>query len=122
MNPIPKEELEEKVIEAVLAFYKPYLQKDGRNKLAEIIKQQTGAEQEDVAGARQWQAKTYRIGSHYSHTPQSIALQHGNAQNYIYTWITGQRGYQPKKSIFPSGFYCVKTTGARAFTQAPDSC
>ncbi|MHC4466971.1 MAG: recombinase family protein [Planctomycetota bacterium] len=53
MNPIPKEELEEKVIEAVLEFYSPYLQKHGRNMLAEIIKQQTGAEQEDVAGARQ---------------------------------------------------------------------
>jgi hypothetical protein len=53
MNPIPKEELEEKVIEAVLDFYRPYLQKDGRNRLAEIIQRQTGSEQEDVADARQ---------------------------------------------------------------------
>ena len=53
MNPIPKEELEQEVIKAVLDFYRPYLQKDGRKKIAEIIKQQTGAEKEDLAAARQ---------------------------------------------------------------------
>ena len=53
MNPIPKQELEQKVINAILDFYKPYLQKDGRRKLAEIIKQQTGSEKEDLSNARQ---------------------------------------------------------------------
>ncbi len=53
MNPIPKEELEQEVIKAVLDFYRPYLQKNGRKKIAEIIKQQTGAEKEDLAAARQ---------------------------------------------------------------------
>jgi len=52
MNPIPKEELEQKVINAILDFYRPYLQKDGRRKLAEIIKQQTGSEKEDLTNAR----------------------------------------------------------------------
>ncbi|MHC4842716.1 MAG: recombinase family protein [Planctomycetota bacterium] len=52
-NPIPKEKLEEKIIETVLDFYKPYLKKGGRNKLLEIIKQETGAEQEDIDVARQ---------------------------------------------------------------------
>jgi site-specific DNA recombinase len=53
MNPIPKEELEQEVIKAVLDFYRPYLQKDGRKKIAEIIKRQTGAEKEDLTTARQ---------------------------------------------------------------------
>jgi DNA invertase Pin-like site-specific DNA recombinase len=52
-NPIPKKHLEEKVIKTVLDFYKPYLEKGGRNKLLEIIKQQIGTEQEDVDVARQ---------------------------------------------------------------------
>jgi hypothetical protein len=38
MNAIPKEELESKVIETVLCFYKAYLEKDGRQKLAEAVK------------------------------------------------------------------------------------
>jgi len=53
MNAIPKEMLESKVIETVLDFYKPYLEKDGRQKLAEAIKAQTGAEKEDITSARQ---------------------------------------------------------------------
>ena len=40
MNFMPKEELEQKVINAILDFYRPSLQKDGRIKLAEIIKRQ----------------------------------------------------------------------------------
>jgi DNA invertase Pin-like site-specific DNA recombinase len=53
MNAIPKEVLESKVIETVLNFYKPYLEKDGRQKLAEAVKAQTGAEKEDITSARQ---------------------------------------------------------------------
>jgi hypothetical protein len=53
INAIPKEVLESKVIETVLDFYKPYLEKDGRLKLAEAVKAQTGAEKEDIASARQ---------------------------------------------------------------------
>jgi DNA invertase Pin-like site-specific DNA recombinase len=53
MNAIPKEAIESKVIEMVLDFYKPYLEKDGRQKLAEAVKSQTGAEKEDITSARQ---------------------------------------------------------------------
>jgi DNA invertase Pin-like site-specific DNA recombinase len=53
MNAIPKEVLESKVIETVLCFYKPYLEKDGRQKLAEAVKAQTGIEKEDIVSARQ---------------------------------------------------------------------
>jgi len=53
MNAIPKEELESKIIEAVLDFYRSYLAKDGRRKLAEAVKAQIGSETEDLAAARQ---------------------------------------------------------------------
>jgi len=53
MNPIPQEELENKVIDAVLNFYRPYLEKDGRQKLAQAVKEQTGFEKQDIAEARQ---------------------------------------------------------------------
>jgi DNA invertase Pin-like site-specific DNA recombinase len=53
MNAIPKEVLESKVIETVLCFYKPYLDKDGRQKLAATVKSQTGVEKEAIALARQ---------------------------------------------------------------------
>jgi len=53
INAIPKEILESKVIEAVLAFYRPYLEKGGRQKLAEAVKAQTGTEQTDITSARQ---------------------------------------------------------------------
>jgi DNA invertase Pin-like site-specific DNA recombinase len=53
MNAIPKEVLESKVIETVLAFYRPYLEKGGRQKLAEAVKAQTGTEQTDITSARQ---------------------------------------------------------------------
>mgnify|MGYP001609918796 CR=1 FL=1 len=45
--------LESQVIEKVLSFYRPYLEKDGRQKLAEAIKAQTGIEKEDITSARQ---------------------------------------------------------------------
>jgi ParB-like chromosome segregation protein Spo0J len=53
LNSIPKEEHEESVINVVLDYYSQYLQKDGRTKLAEIIKQQSGSEKEDITKARQ---------------------------------------------------------------------
>ena len=53
MNFIPKEELEQNVINTVLDFYRPYLHKNGQITLAEIIKQQTGSEKEDLINARQ---------------------------------------------------------------------
>lgn len=53
MNAIAKESLESKVIESVLGFYKSYLEKDGRQKLAEAIKAQTGTEKEDITAAHQ---------------------------------------------------------------------
>ena len=53
MNKIPKEILESKVIEAVLDFYKPYLEKGGRKKLAEAVKAQVGTEVEDIKSAHQ---------------------------------------------------------------------
>jgi len=53
MNSIPQEQLENKVIDAVLEFYQPYLEKDGREKLAAAIKEQTGFEKQDITEARQ---------------------------------------------------------------------
>jgi hypothetical protein len=53
MNSIPQEELESKVIDAVLEFYQPYLEKGGREKLAQNIKEQTGFEKQDITEARQ---------------------------------------------------------------------
>ena len=53
MNPIAQEELENKVIDSVLNFYRPYLEKDGRQKLAQAVKEQTGFEKQDNYGG-QW--------------------------------------------------------------------
>ncbi len=53
MNAIPKEVLESKAIETVLDFYRSYLEKGGRQKLAEAVKAQTGTEKEDITSARQ---------------------------------------------------------------------
>ena len=52
MNPIPQGELESLVIDAVLDFYKPYLGKGGRRRIAEAVKQQLGSESVEVAAAR----------------------------------------------------------------------
>ena len=53
MNPILQEELGKKVIDAILNFYRPYLEKDGRQKLAQAVKEQTGFEKQDNYGG-QW--------------------------------------------------------------------
>ncbi|MCK5173907.1 MAG: hypothetical protein KAR47_10980 [Planctomycetes bacterium] len=53
MNSISQEILEGKVIDAVLEFYLQYLEPDGKEKLAESIKEQTGFEKQDIKGARQ---------------------------------------------------------------------
>lgn len=53
MNAILKEVLESKATETVLDFYRSYLEKGGRQKLAEAIKAQTGVEKEDITSARQ---------------------------------------------------------------------
>lgn len=53
MNAIPKEVLESKVIETVLDFYRSYLEKGSRQKLAEAVKAQTGTEKEDITSAHQ---------------------------------------------------------------------
>ena len=52
MNAIPKDILEDAVIKMVLVFYRPYLEKDGRRKLAEAVKAQVGSETEDFDTAR----------------------------------------------------------------------
>ncbi len=53
MNPIPKDALESTVMNVVLDFYRSYLEKGGREKLAEAVKAQTGTEKEDITSARQ---------------------------------------------------------------------
>ena len=53
MNAIEQKELETTVIDAVLEFYRPYLEKDGRNKIALKVKNQIRGESEDMAAARQ---------------------------------------------------------------------
>ena len=52
MNSIQQQELEQKVINVVLNYYKTYLKEDGSIKLAKIIKQQSGLEKEDLVNAR----------------------------------------------------------------------
>jgi len=52
MNPIPQRILENKVIDTVLDFYKPYLDKSGRKKLAEAVKMQVNFEGEELIAAR----------------------------------------------------------------------
>ena len=52
MNAIPQKVLEETVIKVVLDFYKPYLEKGGRKKLAEAVKTQIGSEAEEFVAAR----------------------------------------------------------------------
>jgi hypothetical protein len=53
MNAIHKEVLQSQVTETVLDFYRSYLEKGGRQKLAEAVKAQTGVEKEDLTSARQ---------------------------------------------------------------------
>jgi len=53
MNAIPKDILEDAVIKMVLDFYRPYLEKDGRRKLAEAVKMQVNFEGEELVAARQ---------------------------------------------------------------------
>jgi hypothetical protein len=63
MNSIPQKILEGKVIDTVLDFYKPYLEKGGRKKLAEAIKIQVNFEGEELVAARKRvQAEQERIG------------------------------------------------------------
>ncbi|MFH1615103.1 MAG: recombinase family protein [Planctomycetota bacterium] len=52
MNLIPQKLLEGKVINTVLEFYRPYLEKDGRRKLAEAIKMQVNFEGKELISAR----------------------------------------------------------------------
>lgn len=52
MNSISQEKLEGKVVDAVIGFYKPYLQSQGREKLSSTVKQQTGFEKQDITEAR----------------------------------------------------------------------
>ena len=52
INLIPKGKLESLVIDTVLDFYRPYLEKGGRRKLAEAVKAQLGSETEDFSAAR----------------------------------------------------------------------
>ena len=53
MNPIPQDELEEVVCNAVLEFYAPYLADDGLARLTDQVKEQTGSEREEIGGARE---------------------------------------------------------------------
>ena len=63
MNPIPKKILEGKVIDTALDFYRPYLEKTGRKKLAEAIKMQVNFEGKELVAARQRaQAEQEKIG------------------------------------------------------------
>ena len=51
MNPIGQKILEGKVINTVLDFYKPYLDKGGRKKLAEAVKIRVNFEEEELVAA-----------------------------------------------------------------------
>ncbi len=63
MNPIPQKILENKVVNTVLDFYRPYLDKGGRKKLAEAVELQVNFEGKEFVTARQRvQAEQERIG------------------------------------------------------------
>jgi len=63
LDQIDKDVLETSVIEAVQGFYRPYLVKDGRRKLATVVKEQLGSEGSEVEVARQRaQEEQERIG------------------------------------------------------------
>ena len=64
MNSVPKKILEEKVIDTVLDFYRPYLvEKDGRKKLAEAVKLQVNCEGKELVITRQrTQTELEKIG------------------------------------------------------------
>ena len=53
MNPIPQQDLEVLVIDAVLGFYKSCLEKDGREKIVAIVRKQLGCDNEELVAARQ---------------------------------------------------------------------
>jgi DNA invertase Pin-like site-specific DNA recombinase len=53
MNPLPQEELESLVVNTVLDYYSPYLEKDGRKKISALIKDQSGVEQENIEKSQQ---------------------------------------------------------------------
>jgi len=52
LNAIPQKVLESKVIDAVLDFFKPFLDKAGRRKLADAVKTQIGSESKELVAAR----------------------------------------------------------------------
>jgi hypothetical protein len=52
MNAIAQKVLEETISKSVLDFYKPFLKKGGRTKLAEAVKTQIGSEAEEFVAAR----------------------------------------------------------------------
>ena len=52
-NPIPQNILENKIIDTVLDFYRPYLEKNGREKMARAVKTQIGSEGKDLDKARE---------------------------------------------------------------------
>jgi len=53
LNPIPQDILENKIIDTVLDFYRPYLEKNGREKMARAVKEQIGSEGQDLNKARE---------------------------------------------------------------------
>jgi hypothetical protein len=52
-NAISQEILENKVIETVLDFHRPYLERGGREKMAKVVKDQIGSEGQDLNKARE---------------------------------------------------------------------
>jgi len=63
MYAIGQKVLEDKVIDVVLDFYRPYFEKGGRKKLAEAVKLQVNCEGKELVTARQRaQAKQEKIG------------------------------------------------------------
>ncbi len=63
MNPIPQQDLETLVIEAVLGFYKPSLGQGGRENIVTIVRNQLGCDNEELVAARQrGEEEQQRIG------------------------------------------------------------
>jgi len=73
LNLIPQEALESKVIETVLDFFKPFLDKGGHKRLADAVKAQVGSEaKEFVAARKRVQKELDKIGKTISNLLDNI--------------------------------------------------
>ena len=73
MNPILQQDLETLIIDAVLGFYKPCLEKGGRQKIVAVVRKQLGSDNEELVAARQRAEDEHqRVGGIINNLPDNI--------------------------------------------------